>query len=134
MKKILCVSVFLFLTGCSFDAANLQGNTFQTVWDEYASDFFYDRYSKQSYEDKNKEFVTWASEFEFKKAEFVRLNEEEEVEGMMVLLGKNLFQKREQYEIILERLQMITKKQEELKKLIRQVCQKQKTSVPCSTL
>jgi hypothetical protein len=60
--------------------------------------------------------------------------EEKILQGSTVLSGTNLSKNIEQYKMALEKLQTLTEQQEELKKLTRKVCEKQKTSVICTSL
>ncbi len=130
MKKIGILFAVFICTGCSF-LSDLKGSVFSDVWDEYATEFRWGRSASISQEELKNQFAVWAQDFEMKRDSFVRVDEEGKLQGNMVISGENLSQNIKEYKTALVRLQSVTAKQNDLKKLTRQVCEKQKSSVSC---
>lgn len=128
--RIGFLGVAIFFTGCSF-SSSLESNSFVDVWKDYAQETTWSRQSSMSQEEMEMQFLAWSQNFEKKYSLFVRLNEEGILEGSTIISGTNLAQNIKEYKAALGKLQTITEKQDELKTLIRQVCEKQKSPVPC---
>lgn len=130
MKKTILLLTALFITGCS--SSGLQGSViFEEVWEDYANEFNWWGLARLSQDATQEQFFAWSDEFEKKRSQFVRLDEEEKLQGSTIIAGEILSRNREQYELALQQLQTITTQQQEIKPLIRKICEKQKSSVNC---
>lgn len=129
LKRALALST-LFLTGCSFSQL-LQGNVFLDVWENNASEYFWQRYDVSLQESTRDYFSEWASGFEKKRDTFVRKDEDGVLQGSTIILGRNLAQNRAQYQKSLQKLETIIQLQENIKKQTGKICEFQKSSVKC---
>ena len=129
VKHVLILSV-LFLTGCSFSSL-LQGSVFLDVWEDNASEYFWQRSDVALQKSTRDYFSDWATEFEKKRNMFVRKDEEGVLQGSTIILGRNLAQNREQYKKSLQKLETIIQLQKNIKKQTGEICKLQKSSVKC---
>jgi hypothetical protein len=122
--------VGMFCTGCSFSSF-LQGNVFEDVWNEKAQEYVWSTSEKMKQETTRSNFIAWAAEFEKKRDAFVRKDEDGNLQGSTVILGRNLEQKRQEYQASLEKLETIIELQKNIKNQTAKICEYQKSSVKC---
>ncbi len=131
MKRIILVFIVMgILSGCDW-APVLQTTVFSDVWEDYTTEISWFRSSNVLQGEVDQSFAEWAKNFEKKRSDFIRINEEGDLNGSTVISGINLSQNVQEYKAALEQLKTIEIRQKEISTLLFKVCTRQKSIVSC---